>query len=75
VNLIDVFQLIHFRKGEAKVFQPDDKFEALKILVCINPFPSLDPPDRIEKANLFVVSDCTGAHADQIGQFADLIIF
>jgi hypothetical protein len=64
VNLIDILQFIHFGKGEAKVFQPDDKFEALNILVCINPFPSLDAPDRIEKADLFIVAYRTGAHID-----------
>jgi hypothetical protein len=75
VNLIDILQLIHFGKGKAKVFQSGNKFKALNILVRINPLSSLNPPDRVEKTDLFIVANRTGAHTDQIGQLSDLIVF
>jgi hypothetical protein len=75
VNLIDVLQLVHFGKGEAKVFQPGNKLKALNILVGVNPLPPFDPLDRVEKANLFVVADRARAHTNEIGQLPDLIVF
>lgn len=75
VNLINIRQFVHFRQGEAEVFEPFDKFEALKVLLGKHPLSPFHPLHRMEETDLLVITNGPGTHLGQVSDLSDFEIW
>jgi hypothetical protein len=70
---INVFEFLHFREGQAKVFQAGNESQAFNVILGVNAFSPFDAFHRIEKSDLLIVSNGSRTHAHKVRKLSNLV--